>query len=57
MRPLDIPNPQPLRGHTLDEGFTDLERDAEGRAHFSIESGGKMVDTLISGRWSGVIHS
>ena len=39
MRPLDIPNPLPLRGRTLDDGFTDLERDADGRAHFSIESG------------------
>ncbi len=26
MRPLDIPNPLPLRGRTLDDGFTDLER-------------------------------
>jgi aldose 1-epimerase len=40
MRPLDIPNPWPLRGQTLDDGCTDLERDADGRAHFSIESGG-----------------
>jgi aldose 1-epimerase len=47
MRPLDIPNPLPLRGRTLDDGFTDLERDAEGRAHFSIESAGKMVETLF----------
>jgi len=27
--------------------FTDLERDADGRAHFSIESGGKTVETLL----------
>ncbi len=38
MRPLDIPNPLSLRGQTLDDGFTDLERDANGRAQFSIES-------------------
>jgi aldose 1-epimerase len=52
MRPLDIPNPLPLRGRTLDDGFTDLERDAEGRAHFSIESGGKMVETLFGPKYT-----
>lgn len=47
MRPLDIPNPLPLEGRRLDDGFTDLERDADGRAHFSIEAGGKTVETLF----------
>jgi aldose 1-epimerase len=47
MRPLDIPNPLPLLGRTLDDGFTGLERDAEGRASFRIESGGKVVETLF----------
>jgi aldose 1-epimerase len=47
MRPLDIPNPLPLRGRTLDDGFTDLERDDEGRAHFWIEHEGKVVETLF----------
>jgi len=51
MRPLDIPNPLPLRGRTLDEGFTDLERDANGRAVFSIESGGKKVETLLGPKY------
>jgi aldose 1-epimerase len=51
MRPLDIPNPLPLRGKTLDDGFTDLERDAEGRAHFSIESGGKTVEILFGPKY------
>jgi aldose 1-epimerase len=47
MRPFDLPNPLPLRGRTLDEGFTDLERDADGRALFRIEAGGKAVETLL----------
>ena len=47
MRPLDIPNPLPLKGRTLDDGFTDLERDRDGRALFSIEAGGKVVETLF----------
>jgi aldose 1-epimerase len=52
MRPLDIPNPLPLRGRTLDDGFTDLERDADGRALFSIESGGKTVETLFGPKYT-----
>ena len=52
MRPLDIPNPLPLRERKLDDGFTDLERDADGRAHFSIESGGKTVETLFGPKYT-----
>jgi aldose 1-epimerase len=51
MRPLDIPNPLPLRGRTLDDGFTDLERDGEGRAHFWIESGDKRIETLFGPKY------
>jgi aldose 1-epimerase len=51
MRPLDIPNPLPLRGRTLDDGFTDLERDPDGRARFWIESGGKKVETLLGPKY------
>jgi len=51
MRPLDLPNPLPLAGRTLDDGFTDLERDAEGRAHFSIRSAGKTVETLFGPKY------
>jgi aldose 1-epimerase len=47
MRPLDIPNPLPLRGRILDDGFTDLARDACGRAHFSLESAGKLIEILF----------
>ena len=51
MRALDIPNPLPLRGRTLDDGFTDLERDQDGRARFWIESGGKKVETLLGPKY------
>ena len=47
----DLPNPLPLKGHTLDTGFTDLDRDGEGRAHFSIESGGKKVEALFGAKY------
>jgi aldose 1-epimerase len=52
MRPLDIPNPLLLKGQRLDDGFTDLERDADGRAHFWIESGGKTVETLFGPKFN-----
>jgi aldose 1-epimerase len=51
MRPLDIPNPLPLRGQNLDDGFTGLDRDAGGRAHFSIEAGGMKVETLFGPKY------
>jgi aldose 1-epimerase len=47
LKPLDLPNPFPLKGQALDTGLTDLARDAAGRAHFSIESGGKKVEVLF----------
>jgi len=46
-KPMDLPDPLPLKGRTLDNGFWDLVRDAEGRAIFSIESGGKKVEALF----------
>jgi aldose 1-epimerase len=52
MRPLDVPNPLPLRGQTLDDGFTDLERDADGRAHFWIEARGKTVETIFGPKYA-----
>ena len=54
MRPLDIPNPLPLKDQKLDDGFTDLDRDADGRAHFSITAGGKTVETLFGPKYSVV---
>jgi aldose 1-epimerase len=51
MRPLDIPNPLPLRGQTLDDGFTDLKRDALGLARFRIESGGRTIETTFGPKY------
>jgi aldose 1-epimerase len=39
----DLPDPIPLKGRTLDDGFSDLERESDGRAHFSIEAGEKKI--------------
>jgi aldose 1-epimerase len=46
-KPVDLPNPLPLKDRTLDDGFTDLERDAKGLALFSIESGEKKIELLF----------
>ncbi len=36
-----------MQGHTFDDGFTDLVREADGRAHFSVESAGKKVEAMF----------
>ncbi|MEP7352356.1 MAG: aldose 1-epimerase [Acidobacteriota bacterium] len=41
----------PLQGRTLDDGFTDLERDADGRAHFYIKSGNMKVETSFGPKY------
>ena len=50
-KPVDLPNPLPLKDRTLDDGFTDLERDAKGLATFSIESGEKKIDLLFGPKY------
>jgi aldose 1-epimerase len=46
-KPVELPNPLPLKNRTLDDGFTDLERDKKGLALFSIESEGKQIELLF----------
>jgi aldose 1-epimerase len=50
-RAMDIPEKFPLRGRSLDDGFIDLQRDADGRAVFSIESGDKKVETMFGPKY------
>jgi aldose 1-epimerase len=50
-RAMDIPEKFPLRGRTLDDGFIDLQRDADGRAVFSIESGTMKVETMFGPKY------
>lgn len=52
MRPLDVPNPLPVRGRTSDDGFTDFVRDTNGQAVFSIEFDGKAVDVLLGPKYT-----
>jgi aldose 1-epimerase len=46
-KPIDRPNPLPLKGRTLDDGFTDLKRDSQGLAKFIIQSGSKEIEILF----------
>jgi len=52
LRPMDVANPLSLKGQRLDDGFTDLERDREGRAVFSIEAAGKKVEVLFGPKFT-----
>jgi aldose 1-epimerase len=51
LKAMDLPNPLPLKDRTLDDGFTDLERDAGGRARFAIEAGEKQIEILFGPRY------
>jgi len=55
IKPLDLPNPLPMKGVTLDTGFTDLARDAQGRAHFSIESRGMKVEAMFGPKYPAAV--
>jgi aldose 1-epimerase len=46
-KPVELPHPLPLKDRTLDDGFTDMERDANGKALFSLNSGDKQIDVLF----------
>jgi aldose 1-epimerase len=54
-KPLDLPNRFSVKGQSLDTGFTDLTRDAEGRAHFSIESGKARVEILFGSQYTAAV--
>jgi aldose 1-epimerase len=51
MKPMDLPDPTPLAGRTLDNGYTDLIRDAHGNAVFSVEGGGKKIEVTFGPKW------
>ncbi len=50
-KPYDLPTPFSLKGQALDTGYVDLQRDAQGRAHFTFESGGKKVEMTIGPKY------
>lgn len=51
MKPMDLPDPTPLKGRTIDNGYTDLIREKDGRALFYVEGGGKKIEVLYGPKW------
>jgi aldose 1-epimerase len=57
-RPNVLPDPTPLATHTLDNGFTDLVREANGQAVFRIEGRGRGVEVSFGPKWQvGVVYA
>jgi aldose 1-epimerase len=54
-KPMDLPDPLPLKGRTLDNGYVDLVRDSEGRAVFSIAARGKKVEALFGRNYPAAV--
>jgi aldose 1-epimerase len=54
-KPMDLADPFLLENRTLDDGFVDLDRDADGRARFSIASSGKTVEVLFGPKWQAAV--
>lgn len=50
-KPLDLPNPFPLKDHILDNGFTDMEHDDQGKAHFVLTSGGESIELMFGPKY------
>lgn len=51
MKPMDLPDPTPLKGRTIDNGYTDLIRDGHGNAIFSVEGRGKKIEVVYGPKW------
>ena len=49
-----LPNPRnvALKGLTLDDGFSDLERDAQGRGVVTLKGGRQQVDVLLGPKFT-----
>lgn len=54
-KPMDLDDPLLLEGRTLDDGFTDLIREDDGRAHFSILSNGKQVEVMFGPKYQAAV--
>lgn len=55
MKPMDLPDPTPLKGRTLDNGYTDLTRGADGKALFYLEGRGERIESLYGPKWQASV--
>ena len=57
-RPNTLPDPTPLASHILDNGFTDLVRDAAGDSVFWLEGGGRRIQVAFGPKWHvGIVYA
>jgi aldose 1-epimerase len=54
-KPMDLPDPLPLKGRTLDNGYRDLVRDTNGHATFWIEAAGKRVEAVFGRNYPAAV--
>ena len=55
---MTLPDRISLREHSFDDGFTDLVRDAAGRAVFSVEGKGRSIEVSFGPRYTvGVVYA
>lgn len=51
MKPANLPDWISLKDHTFDDGFTDLTRESDGRAHFLAKAGSEQLEVLYGPRY------
>jgi len=51
LRPANLSDWISLRDRTFDDGYTDLVRESDGRAVFSVEAGAKKIEVLYGPRY------
>lgn len=52
MKPNDLPDPTPLRApRTIDNGYTDLIRDTNGKSTFTFEGKGRRIEVVYGPKW------
>jgi aldose 1-epimerase len=55
MKPMDLPDPTPLKDRTLDNGYTDLIRGADGKALFYLQGRGEKIESLYGPKWQASV--
>jgi aldose 1-epimerase len=49
---MDLPEPYPLKGHQLDDGFTGLRRDANGHTEFSVMGKTEKISVVYGPKYT-----
>jgi aldose 1-epimerase len=54
-RPVELSDPYPLKGAVLDDVFSNLVRDADGRARFWVDGGGRRITVTYGPKYTVAI--